>query len=305
VQPIVNFLFKKYVYDKEFIRHRGVASFFIFFSTLLTIPAGIVTGLIRFIISAVATFLAMPQIFAASTPDLTNKYVLLDAAHKTYLAGVYVHHLHNHPMVCTFVRYLADEVKTRKKASQLAVLPDQPHQRASQSGDSVQWASPSRKGWRETIPRNKRWLILLLINMPWLKEHRKAALRAKKEEEEQEAEEAKESKISIAPNGKASPLALELRNAIVECKDEVEKSTQEHNAIVERQGKNIKLLRLAQHELETGSSKGDHEEAVRRLIEHVRNQSGAINSVQRSVSKGSCNTVVESEMDGPAANYLK
>jgi hypothetical protein len=237
---VLGMIVKKLIYGKDFILHRGLASFYIFVQTILSIPGGIMTGLVRFGISVGMTFVAMPQIFSAGTPDFTNRYMLLDSAHKTYLGGVYVHHLHNHPMVCWFAKYLGDVIKTRK-----------PGALADASG------TESKQGWRATVPQKKRWLILILITMPWLTENRKAALKEKKENA---AQDVKAEKINVATSKeKASPLALELIGAIVQAK-----------AKRHEEEEMIRKLCLVQNELKANPNNKETEQEIRRLLDEAQ-----------------------------------
>merc|ERR1712187_1025595 len=86
IQPIIMVVVKKFLYGKEAVLHRALVSFFTFWQTFLSIPAGIVTGLIRFGICTGCLLLSMPQIHFAATPDAMNRFLLLDSAHKTYLS---------------------------------------------------------------------------------------------------------------------------------------------------------------------------------------------------------------------------
>jgi len=171
IQPIISFVLKKFLYDKKMVRHRAAASYYIFYQTFLTIPAGIAGGIVRFGISLVCLMLSLPQIHEAATPDFLNQIILLDSAHKTFLSTCYMHHLHNHPIMCATVSFLQDLARRRKKLD-------------DEGCDMVAVRQAA-------IKRNKRWLIVLLIHMPWLKKYRKAALKEEQEKKKKEKEQRK------------------------------------------------------------------------------------------------------------------
>jgi hypothetical protein len=161
IQPIINILLKKILYGSDFIRLRPASSIFIFWQTFLTIPAGLMTGLIRFGIATGCLLFTMPQIFTPATPEFLNKLMLLDAAHKTFLAAVFMHHTHNHPIVITAVYELMRGLKTRRAL-----------EKEGMEKDAIE---------RKALRRSKCWMILLLIRFPAMKKYRKSVLIAERE----------------------------------------------------------------------------------------------------------------------------
>jgi len=184
VQPIIMIILKKILYGSDFIRLRPASSIFIFWQTFLTIPAGLMAGIIRFGTAVGCLLFTMPQIFTPATPEFLNKLALLDAAHKPFLAAVFMQHTHNHPIMITAARELLRRLAKRRELEKQGMA----------------------KGAIQTKAqmRSKCWIILLLVRIPALKQYRKSVIIAQRE-----AAKAKKAKKAKDKDGVMDEAALQ------------------------------------------------------------------------------------------------
>lgn len=91
----------------SFDRLFGVAEFILLY---LTISAGITAGIVRFILAIVISILGLAIITEPALPGWVSKVLFLDVATKAYYGFVYMHHIHNHPILITFVDILSKKL---------------------------------------------------------------------------------------------------------------------------------------------------------------------------------------------------
>lgn len=88
----------------------------------MSLIGSIISGIVRFIISLVITLLTLNMIHQPLLPCWIERisFILLDKVNKAYLSLVYMHHLHNHPVLLSFVACIEPNKsdKDAKKCSQ-------------------------------------------------------------------------------------------------------------------------------------------------------------------------------------------
>jgi hypothetical protein len=90
----------------EEIRHRTLFSYFDFILFYIGILTGIIVAIVRFVFILVIAIIGFARVDQPALPEWVLKYIWLDLTNKSYLSVVKLYHLHNHPIVITFVNYL-------------------------------------------------------------------------------------------------------------------------------------------------------------------------------------------------------
>lgn len=123
-KTILKLIASKYLVDPSAVKHRRLLGVFEFVMLYISMLGGIITGIVRFIISLIITLFTVNMIHEPLMPYWIERirFILLDKVYKAYLSLVYMHHLHNHPVLLTFVSFIKpnhkkkeDEKKSSKK----------------------------------------------------------------------------------------------------------------------------------------------------------------------------------------------
>jgi len=158
IKALVNIMVKKFLFGPDYIRHRSLASIYIFYQTLITFVAGFLTAVLRFVFALLGMCASLPQLCYAASPACINQFYNLDAAHGTYLAACRAYHVHNNPIMISAVDFLNERLKARKTKRKLGVSEEQIRSEAKKYA--------------------KRWVMVILTRFPHLQMHRKAYLQS-------------------------------------------------------------------------------------------------------------------------------
>jgi len=158
VRALVNLILKKFLFGPNYVRHRALASIYIFYQTLITFVAGFMTAVLRFVFALVGMCASLPQLCYAATPAFTNRLFNLDAAHGTYLAACVAYHVHNHPIMLSAVDYLKERLQARRIRRKCGV----PEEQIRSDAKKI----------------SKKWVMILLVRFPHLQMYRKAYLQS-------------------------------------------------------------------------------------------------------------------------------
>jgi hypothetical protein len=150
---------KKLLFTSTSIKNRAAVSIYMFWQVWLSLLAGATSAIMRIVFGVVSLLVSLPQIVFPATAPLLNKLVMLDAPYSSYVGAIYMYHYHNHPIAVCAANRLMSLLANRKLALE-------------EGGKS--------NGVRR-LPLKKRLVILLLMVHPWLQEHRKAAIAARRE----------------------------------------------------------------------------------------------------------------------------
>jgi len=158
IRALINLILKKFFFGPNYVRHRALASIYIFYQTLITFVAGFMTAVLRFVFALIGMCASLPQLCYAATPAFVNKFINLDYAHGTYLAACVAYHAHNHPIMISALDYLKERLKARNL-------------RRKEGIPEEQIRSDAKK-------YSKRWVMVLLVRFPHLQMYRKAYLKS-------------------------------------------------------------------------------------------------------------------------------
>lgn len=113
--------FKKNYFSRKIFHIFRLLSIYEFIILYMSLIGSIITGIVRFIISLVITLLTLNMIHQPLLPCWIERisFILLDKVNKAYLSLVYMHHLHNHPVLLSFVSFIepTKNEKNEKKCS--------------------------------------------------------------------------------------------------------------------------------------------------------------------------------------------
>jgi len=194
INLVQNMFLRKFFFGDDFIRHRPLASIYMFWQCWLSFLAGIASAIVRIALGVVGIVLSMPQMMAACTPAFMNQLVCLDAAYKQYLGAVLVYHTHCNPVVHVAVQRLLALGRERRR--------------------QISEGAPQEAVARKSLWRTKRLIILLLVKHPWLSQFRKAAIYEREAKEKAEEKLKKQQKGLVAKHQKPSSDERRLIQAI-------------------------------------------------------------------------------------------
>jgi len=178
----------------------GVFDFILLFISLI---AGIASGFIRFIIALVIALFTLSLVNEPLLPAWVEKikFFFLDLVNRSYLSLIYLHHLHNNPILLTFV----DFIKLKK---------------SKDGKENVEKASK-----KLLIVRNKFYLAYFLTSNPKFgfdklrKKKEQKELGGLQEEEENKTEEEEKTKEGKKKTDDTVQYIEESRDAIRGTKD--------------------------------------------------------------------------------------
>lgn len=119
---ILKKLATRFLVDPSSVKHRRLLGIFEFIILYISILGGIISGIVRFIINLIITLFTLNMIHHPLLPSWVERirFILLDRVYRAYLSLVYMHHLHNHPVLLTFVSLIRTKEKkteNEKKSS--------------------------------------------------------------------------------------------------------------------------------------------------------------------------------------------
>lgn len=102
INTVLKIIAKKCCVAKTFVRYRRCYAILDLFLLYLAIPAGVVTGLVRFIIMIVAGILTLSKIDTPIAPMwIMNRIMWIDFPNAAYNALILEHHTHRNPILTT------------------------------------------------------------------------------------------------------------------------------------------------------------------------------------------------------------
>jgi len=147
INAIVIVIFKRIACAPDFIKRRRLFALLDLFLYYTGILAGIVGALVRFILLLAVSLFGITRVDTPLYPNWVLSFLYLDAINKSYIASIFMYHIHNHPIAITFNRLLLASLKRENNMSK------QDHIRICRA-------------------RNRWHMARLLIRQPWLIKHR-------------------------------------------------------------------------------------------------------------------------------------
>lgn len=190
-QSLTEKVMKVYSMSKNTIKHRNFLSYLELFLFYEGIIAGIMNGIVRFIIGIAVLILGMTRIDQPAFPEWVLKIFWFDLFNSAYYATIHVYTIYNNPIYFTFTQLLikcGEEAKAKAEAEDAIEKSNDEEEKAlvTPSKDSVvEYGINKSAKWRKV--RNQWHMARLLLMHPELAEFRGHYIDAKREAEAEES----------------------------------------------------------------------------------------------------------------------